>query len=310
MVGYGRYRYDKSAPREAILAHIDTQLGPISDVLPSLNGWDINIPGYNDITFGDRLRAKDRARTTANPSWTLTPNGTMIHRGFPGGEIVTHPGTRKILGPLRAYEYALDREYFDPGFNPMVRPDTGNSKAWVKIGFTNHALKKPIVQVRRKRCELENLKPMWGPGWAATERLRLERKLARHANTNACKGGRLPVMFADAKARNGDTAPKDEGGMVVTTSDAIIGAHYAIEDDTNEEEADDGLAVTGEAANGNISANPNASAVITRGRNTTTTTIRTTGRPRAPGRFVVSRRGGLVTKVEDGRKFHSALVEG
>lgn len=183
VIGYGRYRHYKHAPREEILAHIDSQIGNISDILDNFSQIpDNNIPGYDDVTFGDRLRVKKarelkRALAELQPSEEITPTGTVIQRGFPGAEpLALKAATRKSYdhNPTRGRRQARCGN-----FNPMARPDKGNSKSWGKVGFTKHPLPEEQSPVPRKWNELEKLRPSLGPEMArkeAAERYRQNRR--------------------------------------------------------------------------------------------------------------------------------------
>ena len=185
------------------------------------------VPGYDDITFGDRLWVKSkndlyRARIVLKPSLEKSPDGTIIHRGFPNAErIIMRAAARNSRSLLLADE--LNRPSEDNGsynwgsFNPMACPDKGNTQAWGKVGFTLHPVPKQKWAVRRKWNELEKLQPKWGASIArreAAERNRQEQRAAAYirANGNAAgcfrvEGGVSPgnqVNVGTGKSKSGE----------------------------------------------------------------------------------------------------------
>lgn len=167
-VGYGRYRRLKCVPREVILAHIDAQIPPVANLLVGCDMMDVKIPGFDDVTFGGRLRAMgehkiDLVRAAVRPVWRKTSDGTLIQRGFPGAEIIiaraaahNSPGLYMADGPVILRRG--DGTYYDA----MLPPSTDTSEEWTETGFTNHP-PEPLAGVRRKWTELEKLRPKWGP---------------------------------------------------------------------------------------------------------------------------------------------------
>lgn len=159
---------------------------------------DCKIPGYDDITFGDRLRATseremEQARVTLAPSLEKSPNGTTIYHGFLDAErIIMRAAARSSLSLLLADELShLSEEKCDSS-NPMARSDKGSSQAWEKTGFTKHPLPKHKTVVRRKWNELEKLKPKWGPAVARreeAERYRQEKRAAAYVGANGNAAG-------------------------------------------------------------------------------------------------------------------------
>ena len=279
IIGYGRYRKWKCAPNDAIIAHIDAQLAGISDLLASCNMLDVKIPGHNDITFGDYLRVKsereiEQARVALKPSEEISPNGTIIHRGFPAAEhIIMRAAAHNSLGPLLADQlvghtkkYGYCSEDHRPCFNPMARPDKGTGQAWEKIGFTKHPLPTQNTVVPRKWNELEKLKPKWGPAVAkreALERDRQEQRAAAYIRVNSsnvagcfrlekgeasteCRvniggkrilGGRLEVCKFSELECNGDNDDDDNEDRTRAKRDI----ENAIESDSESDGDSDGL---------------------------------------------------------------------
>lgn len=202
IIGYGRYRQWRFKSKEEVLAHIDAQIVDISSLLISSNMLDCKIPGYDDVTFGERLWAKsecemDEARTALKPSTETSSDGTMIHHGFPGAEcIIKRADSRRCLTTLLADE--LDHQSKHKGsykcrsFDPMGCPDKGNTEAWGKVGFTLHPLLGRKRLVRRKWSELEKLPPKWGPVVAKreeAERYRQEQRVAAYIRKNGDTAG-------------------------------------------------------------------------------------------------------------------------
>jgi hypothetical protein len=194
MIGYGRYRHYKHAPREAILAHIDSQIEAISDVLRHFNVPESKIPGYDDITFGDRLRAKraremERIRAAAEPSCEVTAEGTTIQRGFPGRSGLINPDPDKFMGPPRCRINGRIQSAFNYRSDPIPSPPNKANNAaaapvpaWHhKIGFTRHPIDPSKAPVGRKWSDLETLKPKWGPRF---ELHKTAKKLPRRVNGN------------------------------------------------------------------------------------------------------------------------------
>lgn len=193
IIGYGRYRQWRCTPKKDILAHIDAQIADVSGLLIRSNMLDCKIPGYDDITFGERLWAKsegemDEARNTLKPSSEKSSDGTVIHHGFPEAErIIMRATARSCLSTLLADELIHHNQDESPyrcrSFDPMGWPDKGNTEAWGKIGFTLHPLPAKTRLVRRKWNELEKLPPKWGPMVAKreeAERYRQEQKAAAY----------------------------------------------------------------------------------------------------------------------------------
>lgn len=203
IIGYGRYRKLKCASKEDILSHIDAQITDISTLLIHSKMLDCKIPGYDDITFGERLWVKsehemDQARIALKPSTEQSSNGTVIYRGFPDAErIIMRAVARNTRSLLLADELVHPRgvkgsSYRDCSFDPMARPDKGNAEAWGKIGFTLHPLPTRTRLVRRKWNKLEKLQPMWGPTVAkreAAQRYRQEQKAAAYIRANGNAAG-------------------------------------------------------------------------------------------------------------------------
>lgn len=227
IIGHGRYRQWKCAPKDDILAHIDDQIADISHLLISCNMLNCKIPGYDDITFGDRLWVKSendlyRAGLALKPSLEKSPDGTIIHRGFPNSErIIMRAAARNSRSLLLADELMPpiedERSYECGSSNSMASSDKSNIQGWRKVGFTIHPLPKRKPAVRRKWTELEKLQPKWGPRVAnreAAERYRQERRAVAYIQANgnaagcfraedgASSGGR--VIIGEGKGKTGE----------------------------------------------------------------------------------------------------------